>query len=132
MALLTREMILAMGDLPRESVAVMDWDGGEVLVQGLTAAQRDKFEADSMTQQGKDFKLNMRNIRARLVALCVVDENGQRIFSDSDVQALGQKSARALARVFEVAQRLSGLTNEDVEELAKNSDGGQPDDLLSD
>jgi len=132
MALLTREMILAMEDLPRESVAVMDWDGGEVLVQGLTAAQRDKFEADSMTQQGKDFKLNMRNIRARLVTLCVVDENGQRIFSDSDVHALGQKSARALARVFEVAQRLSGLTNEDVEELAKNSDGGQPDDLLSD
>jgi hypothetical protein len=33
---------------------------------------------------------------------------------------LGEKSAAALQRVFEVGQRLSGLSDDDVEELAKN------------
>jgi hypothetical protein len=42
------------------------------------------------------------------------------MFSDQDVTKLGKKSARALDRVFDVSQRLSGITKEDVEDLAKN------------
>jgi hypothetical protein len=64
--------------------------------------------------------MNLRNIRAKLVALTVVDEDGNRIFSDEDAEALGKKSAAALDRIFAVAQRLSGLRPEDVEELAGN------------
>jgi hypothetical protein len=47
------------------------------------------------------------------------------------VEALGKKSAAALNRVFEVAQRLSGITDDDVEELAKNSVGGPSDGSIS-
>jgi hypothetical protein len=36
------------------------------------------------------------------------------------VALLGEKSAAALQRVFEVGQRLSGLSDGDVEELAGN------------
>ena len=35
------------------------------------------------------------------------------------IKALSEKSAAALQRVFEVAQRLSGITDDDVEELAE-------------
>jgi len=76
--------------------------------------------------------VNLANVRARLCAISIVDETGKRMFSDEDVRALGRKSAAALDRVFAAAQRLSGLTDEDVEELAKNSDGGQSDDSGSD
>jgi hypothetical protein len=60
--------------------------------------------------------------------LTIVDEEGNRLFSDADVKLLGQKSAAALDKLFEVAQKLSGLKDEDVEELAKNSE----DDLSED
>jgi len=42
------------------------------------------------------------------------------LFADADALELGQKSAAALVRVVDVARRLSGMTDEDVEELEKN------------
>lgn len=117
---LTRDAILGARDLPTEDVEVPEW-GGTVRVRGLTGTERDAFEQSIARRKGKNVELNLRNVRAKLVALSVVDEQGNRIFSEADVDALGQKSAAALDRIFRVAQRLSGLTDEDVEELTGNS-----------
>ncbi len=130
MALLTRDAILQVQDLPTERVHVPEW-GGDVLVRALTGAERDRFEQSIVEQRGKSTRMNLQNIRAKLVALTVVDEQGNRIFKDEDVKWLGNKSAAALDRIFEVAQRLSGLRDEDVEELAKNSESDLSDDSTS-
>ena len=119
MALLTRDAILQAQDLPTERVVVPEWNG-EVLVRALTGAERDAFEQSIVEQRGKSTRMNLQNLRAKLVALTVVDEEGKRLFSDEDAKLLGQKSAAALNRIFEVAQRLSGLRPEDVEELTGN------------
>lgn len=120
MAVLTRDQIMAAQDLATERVAVPEW-GGEVLVKALTGRERDAFEA-SLTgdRVGRKVKIDLENIRARFVAACVVDERGQPLFYPSDVELLGEKSAAALQRVFNVGQRLSGLSDSDVEELAGN------------
>jgi hypothetical protein len=62
----------------------------------------------------------------------MVDENGERLFQEEDTFPLGGKSAAALDRIFTVAQRLNGLRDEDVEELAKNSSGDQSEDSPTD
>ena len=49
------------------------------------------------------------------------DENGHRLFTDEDAEALGEKSGVALDRVWEVAQRINALRKEDVEALGKPS-----------
>jgi len=116
---LSREEILQINDLPTEDVYIEQW-GAWVRVRGLTAAERDKFEQSIIERKGKSTQMNLQNIRAKLVALCVVDENGNRIFTDADVEALGKKSAQALDKIFSVAQKLSGLTPEDVEEMLGN------------
>lgn len=116
---LTRTEILNAPDLQSEEVAVPEW-GGDVLVKGLTGAQRDAYEASIVKQVGGKPRMDMENMRAKLIALCVVDENGTPIFTQADVDALGRKSGSALQRVFAVAQRLSGLATEDVEEAEKN------------
>jgi len=119
MTYLNREQILQVQDLPVEDVEVPEW-GGKVRVRGLTGAERDKFEASIVTRKGNKAEFNPENIRAKLVAMCVVDENGNRLFTDEDIKILGQKSATALDRIFQVAQRLSGLRTEDFEEMQKN------------
>lgn len=131
MALLTRDAILQAQDLPTVDVEVPEW-GGTVRVRALTGAERDAFEQSIVEQRGKSTKMNLANLRAKLVALTVVDEEGKRLFSDADAKLLGQKSALALNRVFEVAQKLSGLSPEDVEELTKNSEDGQSEGSTSD
>jgi hypothetical protein len=116
--ILTRAAIQEVQDLPQEIVPVPEW-GGDVLARGLTGAERDAFEGDIISQNGKNMSLNTANMRAKLVARSVIDETGKRLFSDDDIQMLGTKSAVALQRIFDVAQRLSGMSEKDVKELSE-------------
>ena len=122
MSLLTKAAILAAADLKTEDVDVPEW-GGSVRVRSFTGRERDAFEAGMVRGDGKDRKVDLTNMRARLVGLTVIDETGQRLFSDEEIDLLGAKSGAALDRVFAVAQKLNGLSSDDVEELAKNSSG---------
>lgn len=130
MALLTKQQILAAEDIHTEMVAVPEW-GGDVLVRGLSGAERDLFEDRIIVREGKKKRVELRDVRAKLAAICMVDEQGARLFSDAEVASLTRKSAAALQRVFEAAQRLSGLTDDDVEELEKNSGSGPAADSPS-
>ena len=128
---LTKEQILKQDDLKREQVDVPEW-GGSVWVRTLTGTERDQFEGSVIERRGKDTAFNYRNLRAKLAVLTIVDEKGTRLFTDDDVAALGLKSSAALDRVFEIAQRLNGLSRQDVDELAKNSGSVPSEDSTSD
>ena len=121
---LTKSEILQAKDIQTEDVSVPEW-GGIVLVRGLTGRERDSLEASMIEGKGKNAQVNLINLRAKLVARSIVDEAGKRVFEDADIPALAQKSAMALTRVYDVAQRLSGITPEDVDELTKNSEAAQ-------
>jgi len=125
--MLTRDQILQANDIQTEEVSVPEW-GGTVLVRALDGEERDALEASMIQGKGKNAQVNLKNLRAKLVARSIVDENGKRLFEDSDIPALAKKSAAALNRVYEVAQRLSGITPEDVDELTKNSEPAQSED----
>lgn len=120
---LNKQEILAKEDLKTEDVFVPEWDAW-VKVRTLNASERDHFEAGTVQRNGKKTTTNLENIRARLCLLCLVDENGERLFQEEDTYPLGGKSAAALDRIFTVAQRLNGLRDEDVEELAGNLPAG--------
>lgn len=116
---LDRNAILNSPDLPIETVEIPEW-GGSVMVRGLTAAERDSFESSLFEGKGKNRKEKFENLRARLITRTLVDENGNRIFQDSDADILGKKSAGAIDRIFNVAQKLSGISQQDVNELVQD------------
>ena len=122
MSLLSKTAILAADDLQTEELEVPEW-GGAVRVRSFTGRERDAFEASMVRGDGRDRKVDLTNMRARLVGLTVIDEAGQRLFTDDEVDLLGAKSGAALDRVFAIAQKLNGLSGADVEELSKNSSG---------
>ena len=117
---LTRDAILAAATLKTEDVPVPEW-GGSVLVRELRGRERDEWEASLAVQRGRQMVPDVANMRAKLVARVVVGEDGEPVFTQQDVYALGELSAAALDRVFEVASRLSGLNPDSLEEMAKNS-----------
>ena len=116
MALLTREQILRADDTQIETVEVPEW-GGSVGVRTLTGADKDAWEVERQT--GGEFSLD--NIRASFVARTACDGAGQQLFSVDDVVALGKKSAKALDRVFQIAKRLNNVTDDELEEIEKES-----------
>jgi len=117
--ILSKQDILTANDIETKEVDVPEW-GGTVFVRGLTGHERDKFESSIVTRIGKETKVEMENIRAKLVSLCVVDEEGKKLFNETDVGMLTKKSGAALDRVFSVAQKLSGIGEEDFKEMVKN------------
>jgi hypothetical protein len=129
--MLTRDQILAADDLKSEDVSVPEW-GGSVRVRSMMATDRDAYEQNMLASRGADEKANLRNIRARLVAFCLIDEAGERLFSDTEIDALGRKNAAVLDRLFDVASRLNAIGDREVAELGKPSaptpDGATPSD----
>lgn len=123
MGLLTREQVLTSKDIKNETVKVPEWADGDadsVLVWTLNGQERDEFEATCRTKVGDTYETNLIGVRAKLCALAIRDESGERVFRDPDVVSLGRKSAAALERVFEVASRLSGITKKDIDDTIKN------------
>lgn len=123
--LLSRDAILNASDIETEDVEVPEW-GGTVRLQALSGHERDRFEASLQDQ--KTGKVDTSNVRAKLIALCAVNEDGTKTFKPIEAAALGKRSARALDRLVAVAKRLSGIDDKDIEEIEKNSESDQSDD----
>src|SRR5207244_706912 len=82
-----RERVLAATDRAYEYVEVPEW-GLTLRVASLTGTQRDKYQ-NSQVVYGKNAKgmptieaYNPINAPARLVALSIVDEDGELVFSE--------------------------------------------------
>ena len=95
-------------------------DCGRVFVRVMTGSERDGFEQWFMDAKNK--RAGLVGFRARLVALTLCDENGDRLFTDSPehLQQLGAKPAPILQRIFEAAQKHNAMTEEEIDEIAGN------------
>src|SRR5690606_8148835 len=130
-------------------VRVPEWDSDDieayVLVRGMTGVERDDWEAAqapdpeiarnwkrlTAAQRQAFIRQRMQGTRARLVVRCCVDEDGNRIFTDADADMLATKSAAALDRIYKVAARLSGVSDDDVAEIAEAIEGNTGSDSSS-
>lgn len=116
---LSRDEILSAFDkVSYEDVAVPEFGEGAVIrIRTLTALGRGIF----VQRQHSNDPSHLVTNETMLVALCAVDEEGKRLFSEKDVAALGELSAAAIKRCAEVALRLSGLLPTAREEAGKGS-----------
>lgn len=105
--MLNRDSILNANDFETTEVDVPEW-GGTVILRGLSAADRDHYEAEFAQTQ------DMTNMRSRLVVKALVDHEGNRLFTDKDADELGKKNARVVLRLFDLVRQMSGMSDEDL------------------
>lgn len=118
MGLLNRDQILAVADIQFATVEVPEW-GGAVKIRSMSGADRDAHEMwlTSRPETEKGFQLS--NLRAHMAAMSIVGEDGEPLFSDADVEALGKKSSAALDRVYQAIITLNAIGQKDVAALEK-------------
>lgn len=116
---LDRALILGKDTRKMKRIACPKW-GGHVWIRDMGGVGRDEFEVGTTMQGAK----NMHNVRAKLLAVCLCNSKGERLFTVEDVEALGEKDAATIAMLYGEASRLNFVSEKDVEELAKNSGGG--------
>lgn len=143
MPMLTRVQIDEAKDLPKEKAPVPEWapQGTPkkeradfyVNVKTMTGLERDRYEAGMIERQDdgpggkKKVKINLENVRAKLLWRTIVDDEGKTIYKESEIAQLGLKSAAVLDRLWTIARRLNGLSQEDVDFYVGNSDA-EPSD----
>ena len=93
-------------------IEVPEW-GGSVGVKVISGTARDKFESFYTEKK-------MDNFRVRFLAEALCDEQGEKLFTDADVEELGKKSSIVINRLFAAAFSHSAFTGEAVNELGKD------------
>jgi hypothetical protein len=121
---LSKAALLAATALPRERVEVPELGAGAfVFIQGMSGSERDAWETSLVRGRGTSRKVDTLNIRAKLVVRCLVNEDGTRVFENHEAEQVGAIRVDVLQRLFEVAQRLSGVSDKDADELEQRSAG---------
>lgn len=105
--------------------------GGDCFIRVISGAERDRYESSKQVidfrREGRrggldvDARMNLANLRARLAAVVLSDEQGNRLFTDEDAAKLGNLDARELEKVYVAGCRLNGLDAEAIGDAEKNS-----------
>jgi len=125
--LLTKEKIMSTPDLAEKIVEVKEW-GGSVKLRALNGKERDEFESYLITNPGKDYKINMKGARSKLLSMAIIGADGKPMFSQAELES---KSGTVLNKLFEIAQSLSGLSDSDIEKGTADLKAGQAADSPS-
>jgi len=129
---LSKDQILSAVDRPTRTVNVPEW-GGDVVVRSISAKERADYTNSLMELDSKgEYRYKPGDLNSKLLARCLADEDGNRLFSDDEIDALGQKSAAVLDRLFKVAEEMNGLGDKAVDDAKGNSDAAQSGDSSSD
>ena len=113
-----KEEILAFDDRASVEIEVPEWGGRKVCLQEMSAGDRDQWELDAAAQVRAGGR--PKHVRAGLVARCMVDETGARVFDDAQIEDLSKKSAKALDRLYDACTRLNALTKEEAKAVEGN------------
>jgi hypothetical protein len=122
--MLDRQAILGCEDFEVRELEIPEW-GGSLFIRTMRGIDRDSWE----WEQGQAIREGRtpENIRATLAVRCICDKDGVLLFTKSDAPALGNKSGAVLDRIWSAARSLNHISDEDVEELEKNSETPQAD-----
>lgn len=111
---MNREELLGALALKKETVA---FQGGEVVVTELGAADIMKLWEDYPTTDGT------ANFTAALIAMCVLDDEGQKVFSAADIPLLTNSAQGAFFELSKASRAVNGIGGEE----AKNSEPSPAD-----
>lgn len=110
------EHISKCDDLKIEKMHIPEWKC-DVWVRQLSALEQDDIESKRHNKDGTPVILNLR---ARYVTMCLVDEDGNKIFTEKDIHILSKKAGSVINRLIDKCSELNRLTEEDLENSAKN------------
>ena len=119
--LLTKDAILTAADLKTKEIDVPEW-GGKVRVSQISAADRLALQMMVLDEKGKPrtpIEIT-RMMTVGLLTFAIVDDQGNRLFTQDDIEALGKKCSAAIDKVFEVADDLNGISAEMAGKIRKN------------
>ena len=118
---LSRDQIIGADDKVIERIEVPEWNG-TIYLRVLSAHERDLFDASTRDSSGN---FNRIDQAPKMLVRMICDSEGRLLLAQDDVDVLASKSSRALERLFDVALRINGYT-EQADEAAQSKSSADP------
>lgn len=133
----TADDILGLDDLEIVEFEVKGagkaWDGKRVYLRTLTGAERDRIESMMAGARRGDGSFRFpENYKAKIAAQGLVNEKGDRLFTDRQADALGRKHSAAVHQIAEEVLRISGMATGALDEAKNDSESDQNGDSTTD
>ncbi len=105
--------VILKSSIKQEKVELKDL-GITVTLQEMDAARMEQYER-LIYKIDDDGNLNIdtKNLKSKMVAFSVVDDNGNLIFTAEDVEKLARSRGGVVKKLSDVAGKLNGLYNEE-------------------
>lgn len=110
---LNRESILEAAKLKTE---VVELEEGSVIVSEISAL--DYNEICELSKKPDCDEVDMKKFTPTLLAFGIVNENGERVFSNEDIPLLAKLAQKPFMKIADGVKRLNGLIGDE----AKNSE----------
>ena len=92
-------------------------------IQSLTEREKSEYETALLTKTGRGVsRERLTDAARRLMVLCLVDDDNNRLLEPGDVNALSQLDAIVAAKIYNECQTHCGFGEEDIEQIVKNSE----------
>jgi hypothetical protein len=115
---LTREAILGAQDRPPKRVWVPEW-GGHVWIRTLSGIESERYNY-WITENRKPGGPLPSGWMARICQMGLVDEHGNQLFTEADIDALMTRSSSVILRLVNKINDESGIGDEAEGKLEKN------------
>lgn len=123
-----RDKILNADDITSEIIDIPAW-GVQVEVRSMDGRSRTRLLKMASDAEGN---IDMEVVYPEMILLCAFDpETGERIFEESDRDAVLSKSAGPVELLALAAMRVSGMSSDAMDEAGKDSSSTGNDDSAS-
>ncbi len=127
-----REMLGAFANRRFMFVDIPEFDL-KLRCQSLTEREKSNYETAILSKNGRGITRDrLADANRRLFALCVVDDKGERLFQDNEIETIATLDALIVSRVASACEVHVGMKDGDIGELIKNSNQITVDDSNSD
>lgn len=116
--LLTKDDIISADDFEIRIVEVPEWKG-TVRLKSLSGKEYESY-VSTVQQRSKNEKVDVKNLRALLLSMCLVDFDNNPTFTANDLEALTSKNTKVLDMLFQIVQEMNAMEKDVEEELRKN------------
>lgn len=123
-----RDKILNADDITSEIIDIPAW-GVQVEVRSMDGRSRTRLLKMASDAEGN---IDMEVVYPEMILLCAFDpETGERIFEETDRDAVLSKSAGPVELLALAAMRVSGMSSDAMDEAGKDSSSTENDDSAS-
>lgn len=116
---INREQLLSKAQRRFTTVEIF---GESYRLQSLTEVERSEYEVAALDKDGKVQIKNLKKTRQLLIAKCLIDDDGKRLFGDHETHFIGALDGAICGALYREAMKHCGYDSDDIGAMEKNSE----------